>query len=172
MLTLKKVFLELISILNYESKYVIAIQIFWGLTLSLIRLFISLSKQVSGTFVRNSCHANKSDPHHPSLNQIEQNFSVVNKAERSSGCVCPGHLVGGGGFRKAIVVPHYLYVSPLVVPKPSFFFDPSKLQGTTYFFIVNLPHELHSHDFLSRNKYICLDLRTYSGGKVTLLSFY
>ena len=70
-----------------------------------------------------SCYANKSDPHHLSLNQIEQKFSVVNKSEK----IRPSHLVRreGGGFRKAIVLPHYLYVSPLVVPKPSFFFEPS-----------------------------------------------
>ena len=76
--------------------------------------------------MQNSCYANKSDPHHLSLNQIEQKFSVVNKSEK----IRPSHLVRreGGGFRKAIVLPHYLYVSPLVVPKPSFFFDPSSFK--------------------------------------------
>ena len=83
----------------------------------------ALCKLYLDFWMRNSCYANKSDPHHLSLNQIEQKFSVVNKSEK----IRPSHLVRreGGGFRKAIVLPHYLYVSPLVVPKPSFFFEPS-----------------------------------------------
>ena len=85
--------------------------------------YTALCKLYLDFWMQNSCYANKSDPHHLSLNQIEQKFSVVNKSEK----IRPSHLVRreGGGFRKAIVLPHYLYVSPLVVPKPSFFFEPS-----------------------------------------------
>ena len=70
-------------------------------------------------WMRNSCYANKSDPHHLSLNQIEQKFSVVNKSEK----IRPSHLVWreGGGVPKSYCIAPLSICVTFGGPKAIFF---------------------------------------------------